>query len=450
MLNLVIVHALFSVELFARAGGGGSSSGGDGGGLAVIAMIGYAPMHLLSRFLRRKTINGEFWTASQIVGWVLCAAVCIALLFFGGIGFMVGLGAVLGMGAGLYGWFSKLKPDRKVALELKQSSNLDPAWNPEAVLERARTVFIQYQKDWSARDFEAMASYMTPEYHQHASLMVAALRQAKRINDVREPKISDILVTQVDDSADNTLDSVTVGITAKAQDVLIDEQTNAPIFTDRNEFTEFWRFARRGDTWYLADIEQESAADWEADDELRTLAKENGYFYSLDWGWLLIPRRGRLFNKAAFGTSDINNHVIGIYNNAYLLQLYTYDPVPSSPGSYLVAQTNVPKSYGEIVVRRKSWKHIFSPGGLRKVSMEWGDFNKKYNVYASDLEGATAFELLHPAFMERLEALPFEVNINVVDNVVYLYASRGTGKNPASEYRTMLDVLREAYKQMKM
>jgi hypothetical protein len=52
--------------------------------------------------------------------------------------------------------------------------------------------------------------------------------------------------------------------------------------------------------------------------------------------------------------------------------------------------------------------------------------------------------------MEKLEALPFEVNIEVVDNVVYLYSPQPTDKNSADTYAKMLEILQEAYKQMKM
>lgn len=50
--------------------------------------------------------------------------------------------------------------------------------------------------------------------------------------------------------------------------------------------------------------------------------------------------------------------------------------------------------------------------------------------------------------MEQLEALPFEVNIEVVDNVVYLYTDeRGTSPEV---YQTMLDLLQKAFKEMRL
>jgi hypothetical protein len=51
--------------------------------------------------------------------------------------------------------------------------------------------------------------------------------------------------------------------------------------------------------------------------------------------------------------------------------------------------------------------------------------------------------------MEVLQQLPFEVNIEVVDNVLYLYSS-DKKLISADNYFTMLKVLYEAFKQMKM
>jgi hypothetical protein len=56
--------------------------------------------------------------------------------------------------------------------------------------------------------------------------------------------------------------------------------------------------------------------------------------------------------------------------------------------------------------------------------MESVDFNAKFEVWASSIELATSFELLHPAFIQKLEELPFEVNIEVVDTTLYLYSQK--------------------------
>lgn len=436
------------LDLFARAGGGGSSSGSGGGG---IILVGYVPMHVIGAKFRKYGFNHELWLVFQISGWLICAVFSILLMWgLGFLGFFMAIGAVLGTGAGLYNWFSLLKKSKKVTQELQVAAQQDHVWNETDILTRAQQVFLQYQADWSARNWQNMAGYMTPDYHRHASLMIAALLQAHRLNLVDHPQVQQMVITDLYDSDVSSQDTVTVGLTATADDRLVDDRDSKQLFRDDSPFTEFWRFKRVGETWMLDGIEQATAAGWKTDGQLAAFASDHGYFYSLDWGWLLLPSRGRLFGRAKFGTSDINNHVIGIYNQSYLLQLYTYDPVPKNAGSYLIAQTNVPKTYGDIVVRRKKWHNWLAPRGLKKVTMEWGDFNKKYQVYASDIEQVTSFELLHPVFMEKLEALPFEVNIEVVDNVVYLYAPQRQDRVSADRYPVMLEILQEAYKQMKL
>jgi hypothetical protein len=407
-------------------------------------------MHLVGARLRQRMFNTPFWWLGQAIGWVVCVAFCLLFTFLGTFGVLIALGALLGLPAGLYSWISVLKKPKKVAKKLEAAATLDVAWDEKAILLRAARIFEAYQEDWSAKNWQNMKRYMTPTYYQHASLMIAALTQMWRTNQVNSPAIDEMAIMDLTDSQDNAQDTVTVGITAHADDVLIDDSTRDQLYRDKSKFTEYWTLKRIDDKWYLDKIEQATKASWTADRELQNLAKTNGFFYSLDMGWLFIPKRGQLFGKAKFGVSDINNHIIGVYNNAYLLQLYTYDPVPNSSGSYLIAQTNVPKQYGNIIVRRKSWKNLWGPRGLRKISTEWGDFNKKYEVFASSAEGATSFELLHPSFMEKLEALPFEVNIEVVDNVVYLYSVQLIEKNAPASYERMLEILQEAYKQMKM
>jgi hypothetical protein len=212
----MLFHQLLEpIHFIARAGGGGSSSGGGGG--VLIYLLGYLPMHFVGALLRKRLENLASWTVAQIVAWVICTIYCVfwvtSLGFIGGI---IAACAVLGTGAGLYNWFSKLKRNKQETEELKQAALLDPAWNETAILQRARDVFMMYQQDWTARSWERYSQYMTPRYQQHSSLMIAALLQAKRINEVDEPVIDEIMITELQDSLNNDEDTVTVGITAHA------------------------------------------------------------------------------------------------------------------------------------------------------------------------------------------------------------------------------------------
>jgi len=120
--------------------------------------------------------------------------------------------------------------------------------------------------------------------------------------------------------------------------------------------------------------------------------------------------------------------------------------------SYLVGQISLPKSYGGILIRRTDDGGKFKifgdkkPSGYEKVELEWGDFNKRYNVYATNLEQVTVFELLNPQFMLELHDFNLPINIEVVDNVVYFYCKLQRNNQ---EYSTMLNVLKRAYKELK-
>lgn len=436
-------------ESFARSGGGGSSSGG-GGGDGIIALLGYAPMHYVGSRLRRSSPEKITTISKQIVGWSIGLVYAVLWLFIwqGVFGFLIAVAAVVGTGAGLYNWFGKLKQSKVVQSKLKTAAQTDGAWDEATLLARATEVFTRYQQDWSAQNSEAMRVYLTPDYQYHAALLVYALQLAERRNLVENSKIIDVVVVDMNDATDNTLDTVTVGITASANDKLVDTRSGQELFTDNSEFTEFWRFKRQGGQWLLDGIQQATEATWTHNMPLEAFALANGYRYSADMGWLLIPARGQFFGGAKFGKSDINNHVIGLYKQQLLTQIYTYRPTPDNTKSYLIAQVNVPKSYGSIVVRRKKALQLFGIRGLEKVSTEWQQFNDKYEVFASSAEQATSFELLNPRYMEQLEVAPFEVNIEVVDNVIYFYSDERTAD--AANYQAMLGLLQLAFNEMKL
>lgn len=444
------------LDFFARSGGGGSggsSGGGDGSG--GILLVGYIPMHAVGAFLRRHGSSNIVASAlQQIVGWIVAVVFgVVTTVIFGSIGFLIGIGALVGMGAGLYNWFGKVKQSAVVAGRLKNAAATDTAWDEQKLTDFSKQTFMRYQDDWSGFKTESMRTYMTPRYHYHASLLMYALQLLGRRNIVSNVQINNALITRMQDEADDSMDNFTIGFTAKAHDQLIETTTNAVLFTDDGEFTEYWHFQRSDKTWLLSGISQstEDAASYNR--EIESFASKNGFYYSADMGWLFLPKRGQLFGKGKFGTSDINNHVIGMYNNQLLMQFYSFVESYSSSGSsskpLLVAQVNVPKQYGQIIVRHKKGLGLFGkPRGLEEVKTEWIEFNGKYEVFAAAPEQVTSFELLNPTYMEKLAAVPFEVNIEVVDNVIYLYAPEA--KTDAGHYSTMLSLVNDAFKEMRL
>ena len=439
--------SLPAIEYFGRSGGGGSSSGGSGG--ALLIAIGYVPMHFVGAFLRKRlTIS-----AASVTGWIIAIIYAIFWMSFSTIGFLVGIAALVGIGAGLYNWFDKIAKLSKKAKEKQELAlQKDGAWDIALLNKQATDTFQQYQTDWSGNNSEAMKAYMTPRYFYHNQLMILALQQLKRRNEVGQPLINSLDLVDINDDEDNTKDSFTMLISAKAVDDLLDETTNSLIFRDTKPFKEFWKFIRTENSHWLLDGIAQTTEDLNMrNNVIADFAKANNYCYSPDWGWLLLPNRGQLFNGGKFGTSDINNHVIGVYNDT-LIQLYNYIPNPSTSSTakdnYIIAQVALPKTYGNIVVRKKRALSIMGIKGLTRISMEWGDFNKRYEVWASDMERVTSFELLNPSFMVKLQELPFELNIEVVDNIVYLYSNKTEAT--AQTYESLLQILYQAFKEMRM
>ncbi len=446
------------LEQFARGGGGGSGgggggSGGSGGGSGIFGLafiLGYLPTHFAGSLLRKVFAKHAAATVPlNTLGWVATLGYGVAWSFiWPAMGFLIAIGALVGMPAGLYNWFDKVKQSPLIKGKLKQAAAVDAAWDEQAILEHAKATFLKYQQDWSTFNTESMKTYMTPQYHYHASLLMYTLQLMGRKNIMEHVVINNMAVTNMWDDVHNDSDFVTVTFSASATDRLIEAQMDQKLFTDNSTFVESWTFHRKGKIWLLGAIDQGTADAYAQNPELRNFARDNGYCYSLDMGWLFIPKRGQLFNGAKFGSSDINNHVVGMYNDQLLVQLYNYVKDPQNNSKpYVIAQINVPRQYGNIVVRRK--KMVQLPiRGLKRVETEWTQFNKKYEVYASSEEQATSFELLEPNYMEQLEALPFEVNIEVVDNVIYLYTNERVAT--ATTYTAMLGLVNKAFKTMRL
>lgn len=458
-----LIHSLGLMpwDIFGRAGGGGSSSGGggdysssssggSGGGESIFFILGYVPMHAAGAILAKlakKSVG--LVIIVNIIGWI--AALLYAWFWtsvMGTLGFFVGIAALVGMAAGLYGWFSKIKQSSRVKSQMQVAATQDSIWDEAKLTEFAQATFVKYQQDWSKLDATAMKTYLTPSYQYHAALLMQILQQMGRKDIMEDIVMTNVAIVTMNDSTDNAQDRFTIGMTAHARDRLVETTTETELYTDTSTFTEYWHFVRSGETWLLEAITQATANLLAVNQDMVDLAMKHNYRYSEDMGWLFIPKRGQLFSGAQFGTSDINNHIVGMYHDTLLVQVYSYVKNPAeSTKPYVIAQVNVPRQYGQIVVRRKKMLQM-GIRGLEKVETEWTKFNDKYEVYATNYEQATSFELLNPTYMEQLEALPFEVNIEVVDNVVYLYTNeRGSDSNT---YETMLDLLEKAFKEMRL
>lgn len=328
---------------------------------------------------------------------------------------------------------------------LSNNNSVDADPNQRAI----RDIFINYENDWGALNTANFASYMTPRYQAHATLLMRAFADAKR----RNPVVVNAYygARLMGDYAE---------ICANANDILLDTRTNQIMYeNDGVNVDEYWRFSRSSDGKLLLDgIEQPTADLATRERGIQAFAQSNGAYYSLDFGRLLLPTTGVIFQPDSFQRADVNNHVIGqmgdtghLVSDSVVYQIYTYSALPYRDKNavvYLVGQLAVPKDYGRIVIVRNHGILTQKPHGLNELQTESGDFNKNYRVFASNAEQVTSFELLNPQMIETLTNAPFEINIEVIDNVIYFFAQLHTTN--ASNYAAMLSILQSAYRELKM
>ena len=121
----------------------------------------------------------------------------------------------------------------------------------------------------------------------------------------------------------------------------------------------------------------------------------------------------------------------------------------SSNEYYLVGQINVPKKYEGIIVlpKKTKLKSVAIPSHYEKFELEWGEFNQYYDVYAMKKDALSAFELLNPKFMAELYDRELNYNIEVIDNTIYIFAK--VVSTDKSQYAELLDVLSQAFKELK-
>jgi len=312
---------------------------------------------------------------------------------------------------------------------------------------RAREAFLSFQKSWSDFDLKSMQKITSAEYYKKMTLELHVLKNYARQNIMENVVIQSVFVLKAQDYTTG----FSAFVTASAKDSLVDTKDNKTLFNDTSTFSEIWTFVLVGKKYVLSGITQTTADAGKFDPGIAEFATSNGFYYDTDFGWLMMPNRGAIFGPAGFGNADINNHVIGYYAPAKtkekIVEFYSYEPkagVGMQP--FVVTQAILPRHYDDILVTEKSW-YNFKPKakGLTKIETESVEFNKKFTVWAANQDKATSFELLATNFMERIYALDFEINIEVVDNVLYLYSP---SKNIA--YNDMLEVLSWAFEEMKM
>ncbi len=417
-MNIAAIIISAVIAIFGFAGGGGSSSGGGGGGSSSSHS---SSSHSSSSSSSSHSSSGSSDPEDAI----------FALIFMFFTTFII-IAIATKFGKSSFGY----KDHNSTPLE-------------KQIHKDAKSIFESYQKDWTDFNLASIKEYTTPHYYQHASLMLELLKNLHRTNKVSKLKVKNVyLGTPVNQ---DTKFPVRLNITyhfAGLDEVITDEGKKLYSAYVPSAF-ETWNFIYDGQTLKLDGISQPTESSSHLVKSLATFAKEKGLFYSPDWGRYALPARGLIFGGTSMKIADINNHIIG--KTPLLTQLYTYAEYPgvTANGYYIVGQINVPKDYLGVIVKSRAFKTGKNPDkSYEKFTLEWNDFNNRYDVYAASRDALPAFELLNPKFMEYLYSKNPSYNLEVVDNVIYIYAEL---KNiTEKDYLELLEVLEKAYAELKM
>ena len=398
-MNNAIFQALGTQTVFARGGGGGSHSGGGGHSGGSYGGSSYGSSGGNS--------TGGLWVYFVIFGFIALLQILKHI----------------------------------VAKRKKRVDSLPMARSEDPLEARVTEVFNAFQDGWSNFKVEGIIPYLTDEYYRRIVLELNVLHAMNRQNVMKGCVIHSIAIpTQPEGMV-----SFVAQVKAVAQDVLLDTKANSTLYMNSEPFTEYWSFISVGGVWKLDLISQETEASELISDSILQFAKRNGFFFDPDFGSLMLPEKGALFSQATFATADINNHVIGFYRNK-IVEFYTYQPQADdsfTTPSYVVAQVVLPSQYRDILISRRGfWSR--PPKGMVERTLESPDFTKKFTLYSDPLDQVSSWVLLTPSFMERLTAIPFEINIEVIGNCLYFYT-----KDSTVEYDTLLEVVSWAFDELK-
>lgn len=494
----ILTHAsAFILEKIALAGGGGSPSGGDsysGGGSSfssdsysssgssgsggeldptATAVFIFGVLSTITSYhligLTRRFSSGPKKTVTNLT---ILASLSVLLLILSGTAHLF---PVVAAAVGVVGlWFGGLlgisnktsfnifrtkKARTRAQSVIAAAQQTDARWNEQALIEHAKQVFTRYQADWSAFNLEGIITYTAPDYAKRAALLLQALRQLGRTNRVKDPAVLQATIIDAsDDKSTENRDSYSVLFDATATDELIDEDGTI-LYSSTPRFSEMWSFVRNGDTWVLSGITPGTTSISMGNNSLVRLAAAKNMYYSLDMGWLLIPKRSVVMGNGVFGKSDINNHLIGSYND-HLYQLYIYNATPVEPlaPGVLIMQLSLPKSYGGIIVQRKqkfiavSNNYVRPPKNYTKYTYGWNEFDDRYDVQATDAAQLASFELINPSFMAFLYDNDPGVGIEVVDSTMYVFKHLPTqyAEVDTASYEVMFAIAERAFKELRL
>ena len=160
---------------------------------------------------------------------------------------------------------------RKVALVGKALDFIekhDPVWRKEHLQKTVKSTFLEVLGAWDKGNREALRKYLTPELYSQWTGLLDRMREKGQREVIGGIEIRGIMLIDIKDYTDDTLDRFTARIHYRAAKYTVNENGEwvEPEWAEnldpnpgkeQKEFIEFWTFQRSGKDWKLTAVEQE-------------------------------------------------------------------------------------------------------------------------------------------------------------------------------------------------
>ncbi len=351
------------------------------------------------------------------------------------------------------------------------SAQSDPLWQKEHITQFVQAVFNAYYFAWYNFNPHNLDKFLSSDFYKKTILEMNVVRS---LNRRFTPKIKGDLKIEIIEAEDkNSIegDTFTAELTYSLErDSIFKTNLALSYLTLRNnqkllywgKIVEYWQFTRSSNGWRLNKVWSDhfirpKIATPKLEEKIQIFAKENNFYYDPDFGKIIVPSKGKLFDKYKYSTR-VSNHTIGVIDKK-IVQFYIFYGCDSTGDNrtcrnYVISQAILPKNYKNMIIESKgSDLALFSNigTGLEKIKTSSIDFDKKYTVYRHHQDRVNVLELLPTNFMEHLLTIKFPIYLEIVDNLLYIATPyRGLNKNNLIGYQEMLEVLNWSFKEMKM
>lgn len=158
-------------------------------------------------------------------------------------------------------WKRKKRRAERMADRL---SDTDQMWNLRTIKARVESSFFKVQRAWMERDQELARDVMSDRIYEKHKAQTDAMISAGTKNMLENINLLSVMVTSVEDYADNSRDTFSAVIKGRMTDYHINEKTKGVFRGDPNKtenFEEIWRYIRVNNAWLLDEIDQSVGSD---------------------------------------------------------------------------------------------------------------------------------------------------------------------------------------------